>query len=137
MRFKFLKLKAQKSQKNRTILKYRFLNHNNKNKIIASKGGRFEFIYFFFLKKFLKKYISNITLKMNRRRVWFLCTANMPLTKKSKNSRMGSGKGYFLRWVMNLKKNSTILISWNIPSTLLYRVKNIWNLSLPFKVNVS
>lgn len=34
---------------------------------------------------------------------------NYPISKKSKNSRMGKGKGTFLRWVISLKINSIIM----------------------------
>lgn len=97
MRFKYLKLKAQKSQKRRSEPGYSFIRNSKKNKIISSKGGRFEFIYFFFIKKFFKKVCVKTKLKANHRKVLFYCYPNYPLTKKSKNSRMGSGKGYFLR----------------------------------------
>lgn len=55
MRFKYLKLKTQRSQKNRSQTKYNHIYLNNKNKITAVKGGRFEYIYFFFIKKIFKK----------------------------------------------------------------------------------
>ena len=68
--------------------------------------------------------------------VSFFVYPNYPLTKKSKNSRMGSGKGYFLRWSILMKRNSTIIKTKNIPLILLYRIQKLWNLSLPFKVNI-
>lgn len=104
------------------------------NKIISPKGGRFEYIYFFFVKKIFKKICINNNI--NKRKVYFLCTSNFPLTKKSKNSRMGSGKGYFLRWVFFTKKNSTIILTKNIPKVILEKVTLWWNLTLPFKVKV-
>lgn len=136
IRFKYLKLKSQRSQKNRSIIKYKYIKFSCNSKFIAVSGGRFEYIYFFFFKKFLKKYCNSGVLKSKGRKVLFLCTSNVPLTKKAKNSRMGSGKGYFLRWSILLRKNSTIAITNNIPLMLLKRVKDTWNLSLPFKINV-
>jgi len=49
---------------------------------------------------------------------------------------MGSGKGYFLRWVFFTKKNSTIILTKNIPKVILEKVTLWWNLTLPFKVKV-
>ena len=73
---------------------------------------------------------------MNRRVVFFRCTANLPLTKKSKNSRMGSGKGALLRWAIKLVKNSIVLVTNNIPTIILLRVVKLWNKTIPFKVKV-
>ncbi len=61
---------------------------------------RFELIQFGIFKKYIKKVskknkISKLFLKKN---VWIFWKPNYPLTKKSKNSRMGKGKGAFLRW---------------------------------------
>lgn len=35
--------------------------------------------------------------------MWINLKSNYPLTKKSKNSRMGKGKGMFLRWVVTIR----------------------------------
>ena len=40
---------------------------------------------------------------------WFFLTANYPVTKKSKNSRMGKGKGSFLRWQIRVPFNLIFL----------------------------
>lgn len=132
MRFKFFKLKLQKSQKKRHKTKYTYITDTKYNRIITQYGGRFEFIYFFFIKKYFKKICLSLNLK--KRKVFFFCTQNYPLTKKAKNSRMGSGKGYFLRWVFLLKKNSTIIKSYNIPFITLQRITKWWNNTLPLKV---
>lgn len=39
---------------------------------------------------------------------------NTPLTKKSKNSRMGKGKGALYRWVIRLPRNYKLLEFKNI-----------------------
>lgn len=61
---------------------------------------RVESIYFNFFKKVIKKVSkqSKIDFFFNNKNVWIFWKPNYPLTKKSKNSRMGKGKGIFLRW---------------------------------------
>lgn len=134
MRYKNLKTVAQRSQKKRYNKKYILQINKWLNKIITPKGGRFEYIYFFFIKKIFKKICTNNNI--TKRRVYFLCNPNTPLTKKSKNSRMGSGKGYFLRWVFLMKKNAPIIIVKNIPPVILKKVILWWNNTLPFKVKI-
>lgn len=48
--------------------------------------------------------------------------ANFPISKKSKNARMGKGNGSFLRWVVKLAQGSTILEFKNINY---YRIKKL------------
>lgn len=36
--------------------------------------------------------------------IWVFLKPNYPISKKSKNSRMGKGKGVFLRWVTKLNR---------------------------------
>lgn len=60
-------------------------------------GGRFEYIYFFHVKKIFKRLGLNRKSYFIRRQILFFVSSNFPLSKKAKNARMGSGKGYFLR----------------------------------------
>lgn len=111
MRFHKLNIIKQNSQKNRTVgsfkkicLKYGTTSFFTKKKV------RFELIYFVFLKKFFKN-LNNSKIKktLNRRGIWFFFKSNYPLSKKSKNSRMGKGKGVFLRWVVILHAFSNLV----------------------------
>ena len=65
----------------------------------------FEFLYFIFIKKFLKFFNKNKYSNFNKFKYWSFLTGNFPISKKSKNSRMGKGKGSFLRWSIKLKQN--------------------------------
>jgi hypothetical protein len=49
---------------------------------------------------------------------------------------MGSGKGYFLRWAIQLKKNGRIIATKNIPAITLRRIVVHWNKSLGLKLDV-
>lgn len=50
--------------------------------------------------------------------------ANFPISKKSKNSRMGKGKGSFVRWLIKLNQGVSIIEFKNINY---YRVKKLNN----------
>lgn len=132
MRYNTLKQQKQTSQKKRYKNKYKYINTNNS--IISLKSGRFEYIYFFQVKRLLKKLLTKNNIVVSRRRIIFFCTSNYPISKKSKNSRMGSGKGDFLRWTIRVNKNSTLIKTYNIPAIILKRIVKLWNFKLPFKV---
>ncbi len=85
-------------------------NYNYSNLKIGSFGFfcknefRFEFIYFSLLKKLLKyNFRAKIKYKLNKK-YWVFLSKNYPISSKSKNSRMGKGKGAFVRWSIRLKK---------------------------------
>lgn len=70
------------------------------------KNYRIEFKYITMLKKFLKK-LRRRGLKKQKSLVYRLyvsLTQNYLLSKKSKNSRMGKGKGSFIREAIKVKK---------------------------------
>ena len=43
------------------------------------------------------------------RKMWFWLRKNFPISRKSKNARMGKGKGKFLRWIIRVPRNYIIL----------------------------
>ena len=62
---------------------------------------RFEYKYCLFLRKFFKKMFRRRKRKIItscRRKTWLFIRPNYTLTRKSKNARMGKGKGSFKRW---------------------------------------
>ena len=110
MRILFIKQKKTVSFKNRNFTKISKCNLK-----FGSIGFffftffRFEYYYINFLKKFLKFYFQIKYLNLKKFLFWIKLSLNYPITKKSKNSRMGKGKGGFLRWTINLKKNFIFL----------------------------
>lgn len=132
MRFNKLKLIKQNSQKNRIVGIFK------KTKIVfgsssffTKKKIRFELIYFVHLKRFFKT-LNNSKIKknMDKRGIWFFFKSNYPLSKKSKNSRMGKGKGTFLRWVVILNAFSNIAEFNNFKSINLKKIlKKLNNVS--------
>lgn len=78
----------------------------------------------FFLKKKKNKYFF-------KKKNWLFLTPNFLLTKKSKNSRMGKGKGAPHRWVINIKNGATFFETKNIST---YRL-NVIKKKLSIKLN--
>jgi ribosomal protein L16/L10AE len=71
------------------------------------KSYNLEYIYLYNFKKSLKKYYN--FKKKNIKKVWLFLHKNYPLTKKSKNSRMGKGKGSFVRFCSRILQNHSLL----------------------------
>ena len=62
---------------------------------------RFEYRYCLFLRKFFKKMFKRRKRKIRtflKKKTWLFIRPNYTLTHKSKNARMGKGKGNFKRW---------------------------------------
>lgn len=77
---------------------------------INLKETKIELIQLSFIKKLFKKIIkrkkkkkSNNIIQKNYK-IWVNLIPNYVISRKSKNSRMGKGKGSFERWVIRLKQ---------------------------------
>jgi len=95
--------------------------------VLINREYRFELIHFGIFKKYIKKVskknkISKLFLKKN---VWVFWKPNFPMTKKSKNSRMGKGKGSFLRWSFRIGSHFTLFTIRDFTSQL--RIKKLVN----------
>lgn len=116
-------------KKEKTKLKY------GDTVVFFKKSGTVESLYFKFFKKSLKKFIKQSKIapfSMRKKKIWFFLTPNFPLTKKSKNSRMGKGKGGFVRWAIRVKQNNKLLETRNIPLLFL----KILVSKIQFKLNI-
>ena len=112
-----MKLKKKKLNKDRICFKKRY-NLTLKNKklyfgthgIFFRKTTRLELIYLVMFRKLIKR-LKHPAKKnvIYHKKMWFWLKKNYPLSKKSKNSRMGKGKGKFLRWVIRIPANYVIL----------------------------
>ncbi len=110
---------------------------------VASKEAKIELNQLTFLKKVIKKVVKRKRKKKNRKKkgqvisqgksnrkkwkafkIWFFLLPNYVFSKKSKNSRMGKGKGSFLRWVFRIQRGLTIV---EFTGLSLYRLKKILN----------
>lgn len=74
--------------------------------IITKNEGRIEFIQLTTIKKIIKTFIkkkkSNIDII--REKIWYFGRPNFYIQKKSKNSRMGKGKGLIERKVIRIRR---------------------------------
>jgi len=74
--------------------------------LITKNEGRLELIQLTFFKKivktFIKKKKSNIDVI--REKIWYFGRPNFLIQKKSKNSRMGKGKGMIERKVIRIRR---------------------------------
>lgn len=84
------------------------------NGLAFGKNIRFEFIYFLFIRKFLKKILKRKKGFYRNSKVWVFVRPNHVMTKKSKNSRMGKGKGAFVRWCSIIQKGFVFIEFENI-----------------------
>lgn len=83
---------------------------------------RFEFIYLKVFKKiFRKKYLKKKPM-YNISKFWLMIKPNFLLTMKSKNSRMGSGVGSYVRVCSILKPNTPIVLFKNYSKYFLKQV---------------
>lgn len=95
------KLRGEKKKTERRILYGDTL-------IYFAKEGGLDLTYFKFLKKKLKLLFKWKLHKASflKKKIWFFVNLNFPVTKKSKNARMGKGKGSFVRWRCRIKQNA-------------------------------
>lgn len=77
--------------------------------IYLNRETRFEPIYFSIFRKWLKIYLNFKKYPFFKNSVWVNIAYNFPISKKSKNARMGKGKGSFFRWSIRLPRNHVII----------------------------
>ncbi len=106
------------------------------------KSYNIEHIYMLELKKKLKFFL-NLKKKIFNRNLWIFFKSNLPISKKSKNSRMGKGKGSFLRLSCRIKKNTIFLEFLNLnylilnKIILLFKKKNCLKIKVLKKNNIN
>lgn len=99
------------------------------------KNYNIEYIYLFELKKKLKFFL-NLRKKILNKNLWIFLQGNAPISKKSKNSRMGKGKGSLLRMSCRVKKNTIFMEFLNLNYIILqkivlhFRIKNNLNVQI-------
>lgn len=79
-----------------------------------SQQGRFEIKYIFILRKILRKLKKKKSKRRRRilhkcRLLWFMLFPNFIISHKSKNSRMGKGKGNLQRWTIRVRQGLVFL----------------------------
>lgn len=109
MRNFYLKTQEQVSFKKRYQMPKKKLNENiGKIILYTEKQIRFEPVYFNIFRKWLKLYLIFKKYPFLKNKIWINLNLNYPISRKSKNARMGKGKGAFFRWTIILSKNHKI-----------------------------
>lgn len=100
---------------------------------------RFEYRYCLFLRKFFKKMFKRRKRKIRtflKKKTWLFIRPNYTLTHKSKNARMGKGKGNFKRWCTIVYPGRVFIEHVNVsPKTYIKYVSKIKN-KLKLRLNV-
>ncbi len=109
-------LKKRRFKKNKNpVLKY------GTTGIYCLHTFRFEYRYCLFVRKLFKKLFKRRRRKIPghyRRKAWLFIRPNYVLTHKSKNARMGKGKGNFKRWCTIVYPGKVFIEHVNIPPRL-------------------
>jgi ribosomal protein L16/L10AE len=120
--FKYDEIKMQKNRfhKNPKKIKLTFGEFG----FLSTNEGRIELIQLSILKKNMKIFVKKKKSRIDviREKIWYFCTPNFILQKKSKNSRMGKGKGLNERHVIRVRKNTTIF---EFSGISLYRLEQL------------
>lgn len=109
--------------KRRKFYFYKFLmNKNKKSGIYLKNQIRFELINLKIFKKILRKkyYKKGLNFKMTK--YWLMIRPNFLLTIKSKNSRMGSGVGLYLRVASIIKADTPIFLLKNYSEAIIRKL---------------
>lgn len=106
--------------------------------LVFMQEGRFELKYFKNIKRFFKIFFKKTSgYKYNfKKKCWTPLSSNFPLTKKSKNSRMGKGKGSFVRWIVRITAGNKLLETKNISIYRLNSLKSLLEKSIKLKLFV-
>ena len=119
--------------RNKRKIKKTKLTYGNSGFIVL-KTVQFEYAYFYLIRKFLKYFFKFKYSLGSYFKIWVFLKANFPVSKKSKNSRMGKGKGAFIRWMIKVNQGSTLLEFKNLNNIRLKKLNNYWNKMLGFNV---
>lgn len=88
-------------------LKYSFLKYGTTG-LKFNHEGQFEIKHLFMMKRMLRKRFKKKRFKKRvwvskQKKVWLFLFPNFIISKKSKNSRMGKGKGNIERWTIRVR----------------------------------
>lgn len=131
----------------KTLLKKRFFRPLKKSSLRYGSIGlyclapfRFEYRYKLFFRKFFKRVITRRKRPgqpCRLKKTWLFIRPNYVLTRKSKNSRMGKGKGKFKRWCTVVHPGRIFIEHLNVSHKVYmkYRYTLQCKLKIPFKIN--
>jgi len=98
------------------------------------RGFNIEYIHIFNFKRLFKKFYNfkGVLLK----KTWAFIHKNYPLTKKSKNARMGKGKGAVARYCFRTVQNHNLFEFKGFSLLDLIKIKKIFNNKLNVPINI-
>lgn len=117
-------LKKLKKKKKKVIRRGKY---RRKKKVFRLKNIRIEGI----IGKMGKK-----KMRTKFRKIWMNLRPNHVLSRKSRNARMGKGKGSFERWCLKLRQGTTIIESIGLPKKILQRFVFWFNKKSVLKLKV-
>lgn len=102
---------------------------------LVSREGRLEFVQLNFIKKYIKiLFRKSKHTPENFKKVWYSLSANHVIQCKSKNSRMGKGKGLVERRIIRIYKNTILFEFFGISFYKLLNITKKINKKLNFKI---
>jgi len=127
-------LKLQK-KRCRHSYKYNYKLKFGEFGFLVSREGRLEFVQLNFIKKYIKiLFRKSKHTPENFKKVWYSLSANHVIQCKSKNSRMGKGKGLVERKIIRVYKNTILFEFFGIPFYKLNNITKKINKKLNFKI---
>ena len=114
------------------------ININNKNIFLPKKYYIISSQSCFLTKKQIDSCISVVRyyLKRYKKKKNFinLVQFNIPITKKNKGSRMGSGKGKIKEYISKVNMNSILFVFQNVKEWRMYKIYKQIQYRLPIKI---
>jgi len=135
----FIKTKEKCFQKNRYFSNPKKIKLTyGDSGLVTSREGFIELIHLSLFKKYLKNFIKKKKshLLFIREKIWYFGRINFALQKKSKNSRMGKGKGLIERKIIRIRRGVTLFEFKGISKPKLIWLSNKINKKLKVKINI-
>lgn len=98
------------------------------------KSYSIEYIYLFNFKRLIKKYYNFKKTKFKK--VWLFLPRNYPITKKSKNARMGKGKGSVARYCSRIWQNHNLFEFRGFNVGDVYKLKKLFRKKLNIPISI-
>lgn len=98
--------------------------------LFSTNKTRFEFVHLRVIKKLFRKKYYKRDKYINRVKYWVMIKPNFLLTMKSKNSRMGSGVGAYVRVCFILKPNKPLVFVRNYSRYFLHNIIKYFKLKM-------
>lgn len=100
--------------------------------IMVYKSCRFEYSYINIIRRYFKTYLKLKYTNIKLMKIWVFLKANFPMSRKSKNARMGKGAGSFIRWSIKLPRGFIIVEFFNINKIRVTKLCKSWQKTIGF-----